>query len=78
MDTLYAKQFQLNSSVSNHELRVTSLPDPSHTEIGHSICSSKSENDIFKNKLEPCVSAYNVVSLHDVSTKPKTLNLNLK
>ncbi|XP_020818197.1 PAS domain-containing serine/threonine-protein kinase [Drosophila serrata] len=75
MDTLYAKQFQLNTSVSNHELRVTSLPDPRHTEIGHSICSSKSENDIFKNKLEPCVSAYNVVSLHDVSTKPKTLNL---
>ncbi|XP_016992218.1 PAS domain-containing serine/threonine-protein kinase isoform X2 [Drosophila rhopaloa] len=74
MDTLYAKQFQLNTSVSNHELRA-SLPDSSHTEIGGSICSSKSENDIFKNKLEPCVSAYNVVSLHDVSTKPKTLDL---
>nr|XP_016930112.1 PAS domain-containing serine/threonine-protein kinase isoform X1 [Drosophila suzukii] len=74
MDTLYAKQFQLNTSVSNHELRAT-LPDSSHSEIGGSICSSKSENDIFKNKLEPCVSAYNVVSLHDVSTKPKTLDL---
>ncbi|XP_017125151.1 PAS domain-containing serine/threonine-protein kinase [Drosophila elegans] len=74
MDTLYAKQFQLNTSVSNHELRA-SLPDSNHTEIGGSICSSKSENDISKNKLEPCVSAYNVVSLHDVSTKPKTLDL---
>ncbi|XP_037716009.1 PAS domain-containing serine/threonine-protein kinase isoform X2 [Drosophila subpulchrella] len=74
MDTLYAKQFQLNTSVSNHELRAT-LPDSSHSEIGGSICSSKSENDIFKNKLEPCVSAYNVVSLHDVSKKPKTLDL---
>ncbi|XP_016953507.1 PAS domain-containing serine/threonine-protein kinase isoform X2 [Drosophila biarmipes] len=74
MDTLYAKQFQLNTSVSNHELRA-SLPDSGHPEIGGSICSSKSENDIFKNKLEPCVSAYNVVSLHDVSTKPKTLDL---
>ncbi|KAH8272802.1 hypothetical protein KR018_000092, partial [Drosophila ironensis] len=74
MDTLYAKQCQLNTSVSNHELRGP-LPDSSHSEIGNSICSSKSENDIFKNKLEPCVSAYNVVSLHDVSRKPKTLNL---
>ncbi|XP_017045422.1 PAS domain-containing serine/threonine-protein kinase [Drosophila ficusphila] len=75
MDTLYAKQFQLNTSVSNHELRA-SLPDSSHPEIGGSICSSKSENDIFKNKLEPCVSAYNVVSLHDVNRKPKTLDIN--
>ncbi|XP_017070273.1 PAS domain-containing serine/threonine-protein kinase isoform X2 [Drosophila eugracilis] len=74
MDTLYAKQFQLNTSVSNHELRA-SLPDSSHLETGGSISSSKSENDIFKNKLEPCVSAYNVVSLHDVSRKPKTLDL---
>ncbi|XP_033156544.1 PAS domain-containing serine/threonine-protein kinase isoform X1 [Drosophila mauritiana] len=74
MDTLYAKQFQLNTSVSNHELRV-SLPDSSHPEIGGSICSSKSENDIFKNKLQPCVSTYNVVSLHDVSTKPKMMDL---
>ncbi|KAH8401401.1 hypothetical protein KR009_005272, partial [Drosophila setifemur] len=74
MDTLYAKQFQLNSSVSNHELRGP-LPDSRNMKIGNSISSSKSENDIFKNKLEPCVSAYNVVSLHDVSTKPKALNL---
>ncbi|XP_033251438.1 PAS domain-containing serine/threonine-protein kinase-like [Drosophila miranda] len=74
METLYAKQFQFNSSISNHELRL-SLPAASHTETGKQICSSKSENDIFKHKLEPCVSTYNVVSLHDVNTKPRTLNL---
>ncbi|XP_034652682.1 PAS domain-containing serine/threonine-protein kinase [Drosophila subobscura] len=75
METLYAKQFQLNSSISNHELRLSLPAAASHTEPGKQICSSKSENDIFKHKLEPCVSAYNVVSLHDVNTKPKTLNM---
>ncbi|EDW72070.2 uncharacterized protein Dwil_GK10638 [Drosophila willistoni] len=68
LDHLDTKPVQVNSSVSQNELRTTLLTSTPR-ESTSKICCSRSENNIFEKKLEPSISVYNVVSLHDITLK---------